>query len=236
MAGDVERATRLFEEAIAAADELAYVRCTAHAELGCLAALEGDHQRAHQHQRAATELATTTGVRDSTAMVANAAGLTARFREDAYEAKASHLRALAVFQELGSEIGIAYVRCCLGYADRHLGHATAASRHFGDALTLARKTGRSDIMAAALEGLACLAAPHDADSSARLLGAARRIRDDTGIRLTMIEGHDPREAERHARTVLGTEHFAAAADTGKHSSLEEVLPLLTTPGALRSAP
>ena len=175
MAGDVEGATRLLEEAIAVADELAYVRCAAHAELGCLAALEGDHQRAHQHQQAATELATTTGVRDSTAMAANAAGLTARFREDASEAKASHLRALAVFQELGSEIGIAYARCCLGYADHHLGHATAAARHFGDALTLARKTGRSDIMAAALEGLACLAAPHDADSSARLLGAVRGL-------------------------------------------------------------
>ena len=38
MAGDIQQATRLFEEAIAVSDHLAYVRCTAHAELGCLAA------------------------------------------------------------------------------------------------------------------------------------------------------------------------------------------------------
>jgi predicted ATPase/DNA-binding SARP family transcriptional activator len=199
MTGDLQHATRLFEEAIAAADHLAYVHCAAHAELGCLAALQGDHQRAHQHRQAAADLAPTTGVRDSIAMTANAAGLIARFRGDASEAKASHLQALAVFQELGSEIGIAYTRCCLGYADHHLGHASTAARHFGDALTLAHKAGRSDIMAAALEGLACVAAPHDAEACARLLGAARRIRETTGIHLTMIEGHDPHQAQAHAR-------------------------------------
>jgi tetratricopeptide (TPR) repeat protein len=145
MSGDIQQATRLFEDAIAAAHELAYVRCTAHAELGCLAALQGDQQRAQQHRQAAADLAPTTGVRDSVAMAANAAGLIARLRGDASEAKASHLQALAVFQELGAEIGLAHTRCCLGYADHHLGHPSSAARHFGDALTLARKTGRSDI-------------------------------------------------------------------------------------------
>jgi predicted ATPase/DNA-binding SARP family transcriptional activator len=61
MAGDVQQATRLFEEAIAVSDHLAYVRCTAHAELGCLAAFQEDHQRAHRHQLAAADLAPTTG-------------------------------------------------------------------------------------------------------------------------------------------------------------------------------
>jgi hypothetical protein len=51
------------------------------------------------------------------------------------------------------------------------------------------RTDRSDIMAAALEGLAG-AASQDAEPCARLLGASRRIREDTGIHLTMIEGHD----------------------------------------------
>jgi hypothetical protein len=97
MSGGIRQATRLFEAAITASDHLAYARCAAHAELGCLAALEGNHQRAHQHQQAAAELAPTTGVRDSMAMAANAAGLIARFQGDASEANASHLQALAVF-------------------------------------------------------------------------------------------------------------------------------------------
>jgi hypothetical protein len=168
------------------------------------------------------------------AMAANAAGLIARLRGDASEAKASHLQALSVFQELGSAIGIASTRCCLGYADHHLGHSSSAARHFGDALTLARKTGRSDIMAAALEGLACAAASHDAKSCARLLGAARRIRESTGIYLTMIEGHDPRQAHAHARSVLGTEQFTVATSTGKHSSLDELLLLDASARAFES--
>jgi tetratricopeptide (TPR) repeat protein len=235
MAGHIRQATRLFEEAITAADHLAYVRCAAHAELGCLAAFEGDQERAHQHEQAAADLAPTTGVRDSMAMAANAAGLIARFRGDLHQAKASHLHALAVFQELGSEIGIAYTRCCLGYADHYLGHASTAARHFGDALTLAHRAGRSDIMAAALEGLACVAASHDAEACARLLGAARRIRETTGIHLTMIEGHDPHQAQAHARSVLGTNQFAVATNTGKHSSLDE-LPLGATTRAFKSGP
>jgi predicted ATPase/DNA-binding SARP family transcriptional activator len=233
MAGDLQQATRLFQEAIAAADHLAYVRCAAHAELGCLAALQGDHQRAHQHQQAAADLAPTTGVRDSIALAANAAGLIARFRGDSLQAKASHLQALAVFQELGSEIGIAYTHCCLGYANHHLGHASTAAQHFGDALTLAHKAGRSDILAATLEGLACAAAPHDAEACARLLGAAQRIRESTGIHLTMIEGHDPQQAQAHTRSVLGTKQFAVATNTGKHSSLDE-LPLGATARPFKS--
>jgi predicted ATPase/DNA-binding SARP family transcriptional activator len=234
MTGDIQQATRLFQESIAAAHELAYVRCTAHAELGCLAALQGDRQRAQQHQQAATDLAPTTGVRDSMAMAANAAGLIARLRGDASEAKVSHLQALAVFQELGSEIGIAHTRCCLGYADHHLGHASSAARQFGDALTLARKAGRSDIMAAALEGLACAAAAHDAKACARLLGAARQIRESTGIHLTLIEGHDPHQAQAHARSVLGTKQFTVATSTGKHSSLDEMLLLGASARAFES--
>jgi predicted ATPase/DNA-binding SARP family transcriptional activator len=234
MTGDIQQATRLFQEAIAAAHELAYVRCTAHAELGCLAALQGDQQRAQQHRQAAADLAPTTGVRDSMAMAANAAGLIARLRGDASEAKASHLQALAVFQELGSQIGIAYTRCCLGYADHHLGQAGSAARHFGDALTLARKAGRSDIMAAALEGLACAAASQDAKRCARLLGAARQIRETTGIHLTLIEGHDPQQAHAHARSVLGTTQFTVATNTGKHSSFDETLLLAASARAFES--
>jgi hypothetical protein len=132
---------------------------------------------------------------------------------------------LEQLQELRSEIGIAYTRCCLGYADYHLGQASTSARHFHEALTLAHKIGRSDIMAAALEGLACIAASQEAETSALLLGAARRIRDDTGIHLTMIEGQDLQEAEKHAQSVLGIKQFAAATRMGWLLSLDESIRL-----------
>ena len=96
------------------------------------------------------------------------------------------------------------------------------------------RTDRSDIMAAALEGLAYAAAPDDAEACARLLGAARRIRDDTGIHLTMIEGHDPQHAHAHARSVLGTKQFAVATNTGNDSPLDEIIALGVTPRAFKS--
>ena len=52
----------------------------------------------------------------------------------------------------------------------------------------------------------------------------------------MIEGHDPQQAEAHARTVLGAQQYATAADTAKHYSLDEILTLATATTALRSAP
>jgi hypothetical protein len=81
--------------------------------------------------------------------------------------------------------------------------------------------------------MACVAASHDAEACARLLGAARQIRDDTGVHLTMVEGHDPHRAQAHARSVLGTKQFAVATNTGKHSSLDE-LPLGATARAFKS--
>jgi tetratricopeptide (TPR) repeat protein len=233
MSGDIEEATRLFEEAIVAAHELAYVRCAAHAELGCLAGLQGDHQRAHRHQQAATDLAP---ANDSVALAANAAGLIARFRGDPPAAKASHLHALAVFEELRSNIGVAHTHCCLGYANHHLAQASIAAQHFSHALKLADRTGRRDILTPALEGLACVAAVQHAETCARLLGAARQLRQTTGIQLTMIEGHDPEEAEQQARTALGAKGYAAAAAIGRRSSLGEIFSLATSVGAAGSAP
>jgi hypothetical protein len=49
----------------------------------------------------------------------------------------------------------------------------------------------------------------------------------------MIEGHDPHQAQAHAQSVLGTEQFAVATNTGKHSSLDE-LPLGATARAFKS--
>ena len=66
---------------------------------------------------------------------------------DPAEAKAQHLQALAVFEDLRSQIGIAHTLCCLGYAEHHLGQAKTAAKHFDKALNLAHQAGRPDILA-----------------------------------------------------------------------------------------
>jgi predicted ATPase/DNA-binding winged helix-turn-helix (wHTH) protein len=222
MMGDIRSARKLFEAAIAASEELDYVRCYSHAELGCLAALEGSREAARNNLDIAEELAPNTGVHDSLAIVANAVGFAARLRGDPTEAKTNHLRALAVFEGLASEIGIAYTSCCLGYVEHHLGEVSASARHLGEALEVAERTGRLDIAAAAFEGVACVVASRDAEICALLLGAARRIRDDTGIRLTLIEGPDPAEACSRARAALGAVPFSVALEKGRRSPRDQM--------------
>jgi hypothetical protein len=210
MVGDIDEAKRLFGAAIAVSEQLAYVRCYAHAELGNLAALGGDHQLASWHDHRCEQLAPATGVRDSFAMAANAAGLAARLRGDPEAARMTHLHALAIYEELCSDIGKAHTICCLGYAEQHLGQQASAERQFRRGLELADQTGRLDTIIVALEGLATVVASRDAKSSAFLLGSARRIRDDTGIELTVIDGRDTARTEAQVRSALGEQEFQAA--------------------------
>jgi predicted ATPase len=210
MVGDTDEAKRLFGAAIAVSEQLAYVRCYAHAELAALAALDGDHQLASRHHQSCEQLAPTTGVRDSLAMAANAGGLAARIESDPQAARIMHLRALAIYEELGSDIGKAHTTCCLGYAEQHCGQSSNAERQFRNGLELAERIGRLDTMIIALEGLAAVVASRDAHSSALLLGVARRIRHDTGIELTLVEGHDTARTEAHLNSVLGEKAFHAA--------------------------
>jgi tetratricopeptide (TPR) repeat protein len=218
MVGNTDEAKRLFIEAIAVSEDLEYVRCCAHGELGNLAALDGDHQLASWHHDKCAELAPTTGVPDSIAMAANAAGVAARIRGDAEAARRSHLQALAIYQELGSDIGKAQTTCSLAYAELHLRQHSTAAHGFRTALKLAERIGRPDIMMVALEGLASIGASRDAQTSALLLGSARRIRQDTGIQLTFVEGHDAAETEARLRSVLGESAFQAAIMKGRQSS------------------
>jgi tetratricopeptide (TPR) repeat protein len=225
MTGDTQGAARLFEDATASSDRLAYVTCCAQAELGGLAALENEHERARAHHQVALELAPETGVRDAIGMAWNAAGFGARLRGDPDEARSRHLQAVSHLEELGSEIGMAHSLCCLAFAEHDLGEAQVCRQHFGRALQIADKTGRPDLTAAALEGLARHTAPHDPHACAVLLGAARFIRDETGIRLTMIEGHDPVETETYAHSVLGSDRLVSAMEEGRRSSRDQVLTL-----------
>jgi predicted ATPase/DNA-binding SARP family transcriptional activator len=210
MVGDIDEAKHLFSAAIAVSEQLAYVRCYAHAELGNLAALEGDHQLASRHHHRCEQLAPATGVRDSLAMAANAAGVGSRIRGDPEAARMLHLRALAIYEELGSDIGKAHTGCCLGYAEQHLGQHGSAEGQFRRGLELADRIGRLDTIIVALEGLATVVASRDANSSALLLGLARRIRRDTGIGLTVIEGRETARTETQVRSELGEQGFRAA--------------------------
>ena len=122
------------------------------------------------------------------------------------------MQALDLFEELRSKIGIAQTRCCLGHAEHELGHAGGAARHVREALTLAHEIGRYDLMAAALEGSGALPLP-TTRRPVPSCSALPPIRTATGVHRSVIEGHDPNDAEHHAQSALGGAQFAAAASS-----------------------
>jgi hypothetical protein len=53
----------------------------------------------------------------------------------------------------------------------------------------------------------------------------------TGVHRSVIEGHDPNDAEHHARSALGGAQFAAAAELGHRTSIGDLVTLACSPTA-----
>jgi len=101
-----------------------------------------------------------------------------------------------------------------GYSADLAGDAEAALVAQHEALVIARQFGAIRVIANAAEGLAgALVLCGDADSAARLLGAADALRRRSGGPMPAPERFDVDRAERRARDQLG-DGFAAAFATG----------------------
>lgn len=224
MHGDTDVAIRLCQQALADADQrLPYVTCLAHVELAGLSALRGEHERALDHCDRARERAAASGVGDAAGVAANVAGFVARLSARTADARDHHFAAFAVFREVGSDIGVAQSLCGIGFAELGLTELDAARTHLREALRIAIRTRRLELVAAALEGLASTAVESDPWFAATLLGAARSTRDDTEIRVSLIEGDEPTVAERRLQVALGARGFARACRDGEQAGVEHLL-------------
>jgi tetratricopeptide (TPR) repeat protein len=227
MHGDADDATRLCQQALADSNQrLPYITCLAHAELAGLRALRGQHERALDHSGRARDNAAVSGVADAAGIAANVAGFNARLSGRTADARGHHLEALAVFRDVGSDIGVAHSLCGLGFAQLCQGELDGSRRHLREALRIAIQTRRLELVAAALEGLACVAADSDPRLAATCLGAARATRDTTAIRVSLIEGDEPAATERHVRAALDTRSLRAAWRDGERATFEDLLDLL----------
>jgi hypothetical protein len=145
----------------------------------------------------------------------------------AADARDHHLDALAVFRDVGSDIGVAHSLCGVGFAELRLGELDDSSAHLREALRIAVRSRRLELVAAALEGLASVAVGSDPRLAAVLIGAARSTRDRTGIRVSMIEGEEPAAAERRIRVALSTRGLQDAWREGERATLEDLLDRVT---------
>lgn len=224
MHGDADVAIRLCQQALADADHrLPYITCLAHAELAGVSAVRGEHDRARDHCGRARERAAASGVGDATGVAANVAGLAARLSGSAADARDHHVEALTVFRDVGSDIGVAHSLCGIGFAELGLGAPREAGAHLQQALRIALRTRRLELVAAALEGLASVEIESDARFAATLLGAGRSTRDDTGIRVSLIEGVEPQAVEQRLRAALDSRALERAWRDGERAPAEDLL-------------
>jgi tetratricopeptide (TPR) repeat protein len=222
-AGELGDARRLLEDTIPTVPGSSYLASLALQELGNILALQGEHDAAANRHRQALDLAARSAVRILTAFAHNAAGFGARARGDPTNAKQHYREALRLFHDLGHDDGVRYSRCGLGLAELDLGHREAANRELRDAAKSALRTGRPEVLAAALDGLALLRSATQPLDAARLLGAAGRLRDDHGLRCGALELDEAAGAAAAARAQIVGDAFCAACAAGAKLAPEQLL-------------
>jgi hypothetical protein len=138
------------------------------------------------------------------------------------------VESLAIQRELGEKMGTIHVLCVLGHVTKEMGDHARATTLYRESLVLRRELGDIHLIAASLEDFAALAgqqgrSPNEEDPgswmerAARLLGAAEALCQMQG---GTLPGSD---AEVYARATLGDEAFAAAWETGRTMSLEQMI-------------
>ncbi len=221
--GKLEDARVLLEDTIPTVPAGSYVASLAMQELGNILALQGEHEAAAGRHGQALDVAVRSAVRILVGFAHNAAGFGARARGDAADARQHYGGALRVFRDLDHDDGIACSRCGLGLAELDLGQRDAAERELRDAAASALRTGRPDVLAAVLEGLALLRAATQPLEAARLLGAASRHREGHGLRCGAVELAEAACAAETVRARLGEDAYAAAFTAGAGLTPEQIL-------------
>ena len=190
-------------------------------------------EEALEHARAITQRSSWPMVE---AMVAQAEGYAGWRAGEAAEARAAWERALELHAWTGLGFGRPFVLWGLAHLDLQDGTPHRAAEGFGHALEEAARRGDRDLIAAALEGFAAVAAGHaDAEVGAQLLGAAAAVRAAMGAPAPIITSGPAERTRGQVRACLGpdgTDTSLAAGATLDQEALAALLARLTAGVAL----
>jgi non-specific serine/threonine protein kinase len=224
---DHDRATAALEQALAIQRQLGQkpdmvltLRC-----LGLAAQRRGDRARALSYLEEAVAIARELGNRLYLALTVHEWGCVLYHHDANEEARARLTEALALFQQPGGEYGLAFGRNNLGMVLSRLGDRARAGELHREALAYyLRKACRDregiwDGIVWSLYELARTGMSEaEAQTAARLLGAASRLREGPGC---LIFHWD--EAMAGVRAVLGEEAFNRAFEAGRALSGEQAI-------------
>ena len=193
-------------------------------DLGMIALVEGDVQRARSRHEEALVLARVLGDKGLLEASLNNLGEAARC-EGAYErAEALYHESLEVNRGLGNGQDVPRLLHNLGYVALHRGDIEQAEDQFRQSMQLFRDIKVERGIAEALTGLGAVFAvrsgsPDDAIQAARLWGAAKMWHRRSGTAPWPADQMELDDRMSNLRTRLGTEAFAEAFEEGQ--SLQE---------------
>jgi non-specific serine/threonine protein kinase len=131
---------------------------------------------------------------------------------------------LTLARDGGDSFLISQVLSATGRAECRNGNLESAEASFVESLTIAGDLTDPDPAAQALEGFAELAfATHAPKRAATILGAAARLREETGIPIPMYEEREHKRVAAAARTALGDAAFDQAWREGSAMELEDAV-------------
>ena len=231
--GDFEGASILFEESLAlyqeAGDEWGIARSLL--QLGRVAVGRGDHERAIELYEEGLSLSRKSGYAAMLPLYLIDLGYEFLLQGDHGRAAALNEEALALYRErgrrgnrvagLGEHAQTALNN--LGWVELARGDYERAQGLYVESLELSKELGDKLVAAKSIEGLACVAGTREAESAAKLFGAARMLREAIGYYYTPIESAMREPYLVRARSRLGEVAWEAAFDDGQVLTSEEAI-------------
>jgi tetratricopeptide (TPR) repeat protein len=183
---DYTVAERWHEESRALAEEIGDQRLLGNLlnSWGGLAHGQGDYGRAIQFHTEALALFQPLGDREGMGDAYYNIGLAYVLQWDPIQAEPHYEQASALFKEIGDRRGYALARMGVGITRTMVGDWPAALAAYRQSLILARRMQDTDLLTYVVHGIAgVLGLQGDAERSARLFGAAARLREEVAVAL-----------------------------------------------------
>jgi predicted ATPase/DNA-binding CsgD family transcriptional regulator len=231
--GDYERARTLHEESLALWRELEDEHGISESlyYLGLGAWLNGENERAGDLSARALDMTRASG--DTAGVLSSLINLgSVALYEGNYDRAESMLEeSLAISREGGYREGVGWALNQLGMVAYHRGNLERAELSLRESLAVHKDLGDMGRVASVLEALAETAsARKQFGLSARLFGAAERLRETVGAPVPPCERPEHDRVLASVRTNVGDEEFSRLRAEGKAMKLEEAFSQALEPG------
>lgn len=224
--GDFTTAKRAYEEGLTAGIEAGDKPGTALSNrgLGLVAMQQGDLASARIYFDAGLSISRDLSDKYGIAMSLSFLGDLARTEGRYADARPQFEEAVELFRLLENRTALSDAQNNLGAALACLGQTAEASRHFAEALDSAKSRSNRITISCSIDGLASIAAATgDIDRSARLSGAAEKIRELVGYKIEPAEAKFREHYLSEVKQGLSEEAFDSLIREGREMSLETAI-------------